>query len=389
MGSMLRQTALLTQTGLYSLTQRRAAALVTVVSVTTVVGVLTSLLAIHEGTNIFQPESARADEAVVLSRGATSSIESAVSREDFAAIAEAPGVRKSADGHPDAYAFTVVSVDALRRDGERGTVDLIGYTDGWQRVEGDVKVVAGRLYRPALHELMVSEPIRKMYRGFDIGDHITLRGTQWTVVGVFTSSDSLADGALWADAETVMSAFGRNAFTQVNVQLESPAEFKVFADALERNPAVAVEVETVGEQYEQSFGGLRHVLAFISYFIGGVMAGGAACAALSSMYVSVDSRRREIATLRAVGFNSLPIVASVLIESALLVLPGAILGTLIAWLLFNGYAVSTRSLVFRLSVTPHLLVVSIWWALAIGLIGGALPALRAARLPVAAALRAS
>ncbi len=389
MGSVLGQTALLTLTGLRSLAHRRIAALVTVISVTTVVGVLVSLLAIREGTNVFQPGSAGADEAVVLSRGASSSIESALSREEFTAIAQAPGVEKGADGRPDAYALTIVPVDALRRDGRRGTVNLMGFTVGWQRVDGGVKVLAGRLYRPALRELIVSEPLHKMYQGLDIGDHITLRGTQWTVVGVFTSSDALADGALCADAETVMSAFGRNTFSQADVRLASPAAFKVFADSLERNPAVAVEVKTLAQQFEQNFGSLRRFLTFISYFIGCVMASGAVCGALNSLYASVDSRQREIATLRAVGFNALPIIASVLIESTLLVLPGAILGTLVAWGLFNGNAIDTDSVVFKLRVTPHLLAVSVWWALAIGLIGGSLPALRAARRPVASALRAS
>jgi putative ABC transport system permease protein len=389
MGSLLRQTVLLTQTAVRSLAQRRVAALVTLISVTTVVGVLVSLLSIREGTSIFQPEAARADEATVLSRGANNGFQSALSREAFATIAEAPGVKKSPDGHPYAYAFTVVSVDALRRDGRRGAVNLVGYTDGWQRVDGDVKVVAGRLYRPAVRELMVSDPIRKMYRGFDIGDHITLRGTQWTVVGIFASSDSLADSLLRADAETVMSAFGRNTFGQVNVQLVSPAAYKVFADSLDHNPAVSVDVKTVAEQFEQSFGGLKRVLTFISFFVGGVMASGAVFGALNSLYASVDSRQRELATLRAVGFNSLPIIASVLIESTLLALPGAFLGALIAWLLFNGNLVNTGSLIFKLGVTPHLLAVSIWWALAIGLIGGSLPALHAARRPVATALRAT
>ncbi len=389
MGSVLKQTMLVTLTGLYSLAHRRIAALVTIISVTAVAGVLVSLLAIREGTDVFQPQSARADEAIVLSRGAESSIESALSREDFTTITQAPGVERSADGHPYAYAVTVVSVDILRRDGRRATVNLIGYTDGWQRVDGDVKVVAGRFYRPALRELMVSEAIHKMYKGFDIGDHITLRGTRWTVVGIFSSSDALTDGALCADAETVMSAFGRTTFSQVNVRLESPAAFKVFADQLDQSPTVAVDVRTLAQQFEQNFGGLRRFLAFISYFIGCVMASGAVCGALNSLYVSVDSRRREIATLRAVGFNALPIIASLLIESIMLVLPGAILGTLIAWVLFNGNAVDTDTLIFKLRVTPHLLAVSIWWALAIGLIGGSLPAIRAARRPVATALRAS
>ena len=389
MGRLFRQTALLTLTGLRGLAQRRGAALVTVISITTVVGVLVSLLAIREGTSIFQPQAARADEATVLSRGAPNGFQSSISRAEFAAIADTPGVKQGADGHPNAYAFAVVSVDALRKDGRRGAVNLVGYTQGWQRVDGDVKIIAGRLYRPALRELIVSEPIRKMYRGFDVGDHIILRGTEWTVVGVFATSDSLADSLLRADAATVMSAFGRNTFGQVNVQLQSPAAFKLFADSLAHNPAVSVDVLTVAQQYEKSFGGLKRLLTFISYFIGAVMASGAIFGALNSLYASVESRQRELATLRAVGFNSVPIIVSVLIESILLALPGALLGALLARILFNGNAVNTGSLIFKLSVTPHLLAVGIWWALAIGLAGGSLPALRAARRPVATALRAS
>jgi putative ABC transport system permease protein len=387
MGSVLRQTALLTLSGLRSLSERRGVTLVTIVSVAAVVGVLISLLAIREGTSIFQPS--RADEAIVLSRGASNIAQSSLTREAVATIVASPGVRKSLDGRAYAYASTVITVDALRRDGKRGAVNLAGYTDGWQRVDGDVKIVAGRLYQPAVRELVVSEPIRKMFRGFDIGEHVTLHGTQWTVVGVFASSDSLADSQLRADAETVMSAFGRNTFGQVDVRLDSPEAFRVFADSLARNPAVAVEVKTTGEQFEQSFGTLRRLLTFIAWFIGGVMAAGAICGALNSLYASVESRQREIATLRAVGFNALPVVTSVLIESALLALPGALLGALCAWLLFNGNFVNSGSVLFKLSVTPHLLAVGVGLGLAIGLIGGSLPALRAARLPVASALRAT
>jgi putative ABC transport system permease protein len=387
MGSVFRQTALLTLSGLRSLSERRGVTLVTIVSVAAVVGVLISLLAIREGTSIFQPS--RADEAIVLSRGASNIAQSSLTREAVATIVASPGVRKSLDGRAYAYASTVITVDALRRDGKRGAVNLAGYTDGWQRVDGDVKIVAGRLYQPAVRELVVSEPIRKMFRGFDIGEHVTLHGTQWTVVGVFASSDSLADSQLRADAETVMSAFGRNTFGQVDVRLDSPEAFRVFADSLARNPAVAVEVKTTGEQFEQSFGTLRRLLTFIAWFIGGVMAAGAICGALNSLYASVESRQREIATLRAVGFNALPVVTSVLIESALLALPGALLGALCAWLLFNGNFVNSGSVLFKLSVTPHLLAVGVGLGLAIGLIGGSLPALRAARLPVASALRAT
>jgi putative ABC transport system permease protein len=386
MGSVLRQTALLTLSGLRSLDQRRAVALVTIASVTAVVCVLISLLAIREGTSIFRPT--RADEAIVLSRGAGNVSQSTLSREAVATIVQAPGIKKSTDGHPYAYASTVISVDALRRDGKRGAVNLAGYTPGWERVDGDVKLVAGRRYRAAVREIIVSEPIRKMYRGFDVGEYIMLHGTQWAVVGVFAPSDSRADGLLLADAETVNAAFGRNTFGQVKVRLESPAAFELFADPLVDNPAVSVEVKTASEDFEQNFGRMRRLLTFVSYFIGAVMAAGAVCGALNSLYVSVDSRRQEIATLRAVGFKTGPVVTSILIESMVLALPGSLLGALLAWLLFNGNFVNSGALLFKLNVTPRLLVLGIWWGLVIGLIGGSLPALRAARLPIAAALRA-
>jgi putative ABC transport system permease protein len=387
MRKLLRQTSLLTLSGLHSLSERRGVALVTIISVAAVVGVLISLLAVREGTSLFQ--SARADEAFVLSRGASNVTQSAIPREAVALIAETPGVKKGVDGRPYAYAAVVISVDALRRDGKRGAVSLAGYTGGWELVEPDIKVVAGRFYRPAVRELVVSESIHKMFRGFDVGEHITLHGMQWTVVGVFASGDSQSDGFLRADAETVLSAFGRNSFGQVKVRLESPAAFRLFADSLDQNPAIAVEVKTAAQQFEQSFGNMRRLLTFVAWFIGSLMAAGAICGALNSLYASVDARQREIATLRALGFNAVPVVTSVLVESLLLALPGAVLGALVAWFLFNGNFVNSGGLLFKLSVTPNLVAMGIGLGLVIGLVGGSLPALHAARQPVAAALRAT
>ncbi|HTE42428.1 MAG TPA: ABC transporter permease, partial [Steroidobacteraceae bacterium] len=324
MGNTLRQTALLTVSGLRSLGQRRAVALVTIVSVMAVVCVLISLLAIREGTSIFQPT--RTDEAIVLSRGAGNVSQSHLSREDVATIAQTPGIKWSAERNAFVYASTVISVDALRRDGKRGAVNLAGYAQGWERVEGELKVTAGRLYRPAVRELMVSESIRKMYRGFDVGERIMLRGTEWTVVGVFAAKDSQTDGLVLSDAETVNAAFGRNSFGQVKVRLESPATYQLFADSLARNPTLRVDVKTTNDEFEQTFGGMRRLLTFVSYFIGALMASGAICGALNSVYASVDARRREIATVRALGFRGLPVIASILTESMLLAFPGALLG---------------------------------------------------------------
>jgi putative ABC transport system permease protein len=387
--SFLSQASMLTLTGLRGLPKRRGAALVTVVSVAAVVGVLASLLAIREGTSIFSPQAARTDELVVVGRGARNAFQSVLSRDAVLTVEGAPGVKHAPDGRPYAYAFSLVPVDAVKKNGKRGTVYLVGYSSGVDLVEPDVKPIAGRWYRPALHELMVSDPIRKMYKDMDVGSHIKLRGTDWTVVGVFSGSNTLGDSLLRADADTVMSAFGHNVYQQVNLVLDSSNSLSKFKSALNDNPAIAVDVKTVADDFAENFGQLNRLLDFVAYFVGGVMASGAIFGALNSLYASVDARRREIATLRAIGFNSGSIITSVLIEGLALAVPGALLGAAIAWLLFNGNVVSTGGLIFHLSVTGHVFIVAMVWALVIGLIGGSLPALRAARAPVATAMRAT
>jgi len=235
----------------------------------------------------------------------------------------------------------------------------------------------------------VSDAIRRIFRGMEVGSRITLRGVEWQIVGVFTGNDSISDSVLRADAETVLSAFGRNTFQQINVQLESAAAYRAFSDALSSNPAIAVDVKTLAESRSAAFSDLERLLNFVAWFIGGVMAAGAVCGALNSLYASVDARRQEIATLRAIGFSSTPIVLSLLIEGMLLALPGALIGAAIAWALFDGNVVNTEGSVFTLVITPRVLADCVAWALAIGLLGGSLPALRAARMPVAVALRAA
>jgi len=387
--TFFKQTAALTALGLRSIGQRRGSSLVTVVGVTTVVAVLASLLAMSEGAVIFTGANAPIDQLVVLGRGAGAAPQSVLSRDAMLAAMDAPGVKREPDGTPHATATSMVNVDAIKKDGTRSQIFLVGWTSGVKLVQPDVKIVEGRWYEPAVHELVVSDPIRKMYSGMDIGDRITLRGTEWTVVGVFAGSDSLGDSVLRAEAETVMSAFGRTTFQQVIVRLESLADAEVFKQALADNPAIDVEVKTIKETFQAGFGQLNLLIDFLAYFVGAVMASGAVFGALNSLYASVDSRRRELATLRAIGFNGGPIVLSVLIEGMVLALPGAFLGAAIAWLFFNGNTVTPAGLIFKLTVTPHVVWVAVLWSLAIGLIGASLPALRAARVPVATALRAA
>jgi putative ABC transport system permease protein len=387
--SFLKQTIALTATGLRSIGERRGSSLVTVIGVTSVVGVLTSLLSMREGTTGFTGSRTSADYVVVLGRGAASPMESVLSREAVQAIADAPGVKRSPDGEPYFYASAMVSVDAIRRNGKRGGVVLVGSTKGVSLVQPEIRIVEGRMYRPAVHEIVIPDAIRKIFRGMEVGRRITLRGVEWTIVGIFSGGDSIGDGVLRADAETVLSAFGRNTFQEVNVRLESPSAFGAFSEALASNPVTAVDARTVAQSREERFRGLNRLITFVAWFVGGVMGAGAVCGALNSLYASVEARKREIATLRAIGFNNGPIVISLLAEGMLLALPGAVLGSLVAWILFNGNVVSSNGVVFTLAITPRVLLASIAWALAIGLLGGTLPAVRAARMPVAGALSAS
>ena len=387
--SFLKQTLALVVAGVRGIAERRGSSLVTVIGVTSVVCVLASLLSMREGVATFDNDEAGADNVIVVSRGATSPLDSVLGRDVLNAVADAPGVRHAADGSPFLAAAAFVAVDAIRRDGTRGTVSLVGVTSGAALVEPGVRILQGRWYAPAVHEIVVSDAIRRIFRGMEVGNRITLRGVDWQVVGVFSGTDSLNDSVLRADADTVMSAFGRNVFQQVNVRLESPAAYRAFSSALSANPAIAVDVKTLAESRAAALSDLERLLDFVAWFIGGVMAAGAVCGALNSLYASVDARRQEIATLRAIGFSNAPIVLSLLIEGMLLALPGALVGALIAWLLFDGNVVNTEGRVLTLTITPRVLLDCIGWALAIGLLGGSLPALRAARMPVANALRAS
>ncbi len=381
----LTQTAALSIFGLRSIPARLGASLVTVIGIMTVVAVLLALLSMGEGAQFWETGQARLDRAVVLSHGALSPFASRLTQADIATLSHEPGVKQDPDGTPYVTAGSMVGVDVVTKANERGTLYLLGMTN--RRVYPEIHVLAGHWPRAGLHELAVSKVAQRLDQGVEIGDRVRLRGSDWTIVGVFEDAKGVYEQVLFGDGQTVLSAFGRDAYQQFVVMLDSPAAFPRFKQAVLADPSLKVDVYTEVANRETTFKGLRGLLDFVSYFIGTLMAMGAVCAALSSLYASVDARGREIATLRALGFGAVPVFASVLIEGMLLALGAAIIGALIAWLIFNGKVINAEGLTFPLAVSPHLVVVSILWALAIGLIGGLLPAIRAARVPVALAMR--
>ncbi len=387
--TFLRQDVMLTATGIRGIPQRLGASLVTVIGIATVVAVLLSLLSIGEGVRFMSMGGVRDDRAVVMSSGANFAANSVITRDVAARIADAPGIREAPDGTPLATATTMSPVDLIRKDGKRGSIFMVGMTEAGKLVFPELQVREGRFHRSGLRELIVSRSAQSLYQGLAVGDRLTVRGAEWTLVGVFEDTGSVLDLTVIGDADTVSSAFRRNAYQIVTVMLESPSRFGAFKDALTSDPTLRVEATTEAQSRESSTRQFRGLLDFVSYFIGGVMASGAVFGALNSMFASVESRRREIATLRAIGFGGGAVVISVLIEALALAIPAAFLGAAIAWLLFNGDTVHTQDLTFKLAITPHLVSVSILWALAMALIGGAQPGVRAARQPVAEALRAA
>ncbi|HTV79318.1 MAG TPA: ABC transporter permease [Steroidobacteraceae bacterium] len=379
----------LTGTALRSIPQRLGAALVTVISITAVIGVLVTMLALGRGLESFSQTGVRADGAIVIANTATSAMNSSLSATDVARIIDKPGIRRDPQGKPLASGSVTQIVDGITRKNQHGSIGLFAANTNWHEVWSGVQLKEGRYFRPGLHELMVSEVIHARFKGVEVGDEVKVNGSPWKIVGEFKGDGGFFDDALVTDAATLLSALPQATYSSVAVRLESPAAFDAFSRAVTSDPTLKVKVLTESQANEAVIKGLSGILDFVSYFIGSLMALGAICGALSSLYAAVAARRVEIATLRAIGFGAGPIVGSVLAEGLLLAIPPAVLGAAAAWLLFNGNVVDAGGLTFQMRVTPHLLTVSIFWAIAIALIGGFLPAIRAASIPVATALRGS
>jgi putative ABC transport system permease protein len=385
----LRLFFVLTVTALRSIPQRLGASLVTVVSITAVIGVLIALLALGEGLETFSQTGTRPDRVVILSNGATTSLDSSFAVNDVPKIIEKPGIRRDSQGKPMASGVVTQIIDGVTRKNQHGSIGVFAANNRWLEIWPEVHLLAGRYFQPGLHEMVVSEVIRQRFKGVDIGDEVKLHSSSWTIVGVFKGNGGFFDDALVTDADTVLSSLPQTTYSSVGAILESPATFAVLKQAEGSDPTLKAQVLTDSEANEVVIKSLRKVLDFVSYFIGGFMALGAVCGAVSSLYAAVSARTTEIATLRAIGFGAGPVVGSVLAEGVILAIPAALIGSAVAWALFNHDAVHVGGLNFQMNVTPHMLVVSIGWALGIALIGGLLPAIRAASLPVATALRGS
>lgn len=389
-----RQSVAVTWIGVSTLPQRLGASSVIVIGIAGVVAVLVALLALAHGLQETLRGTGNADTAIVLRGGASAELDSGLSREAATLILQAPGVARDGSGQPLGSAEVVVVVNVPKKSNDsEANVEVRGIgTQAWA-VRPNMQIVAGRRFEPGLREIVVGQGARQQFAGLEPGSTINLNGQQWQIVGAFATGDA-HESELVGDAETVATTYRRNGFQSVTVRLASPQAFDELKAALGSDPRLKVDVRTTREYYTSQSQGLSKVIRIVGIVIAAIMAIGAVFGALNTMYAAISARAREVATLRAIGFGSTPVLVAVVLEAMLLALLGGVLGALIAWVLFNDYAVSTlganfSQVVFRFDISPALLGTGMRWALAIGLIGGLLPAVRAARLPVTTALRQS
>jgi putative ABC transport system permease protein len=385
--SLLKQFWALLCVNLAGVPARLGLACTIVIGVACAVGVLVSMLAMGVGASQEAMGNVSPNRAVLTSIDAPSPAQSNISQNEATLIRNLPGIRRNAAGKPIVVFQVTVFVQARSRiDRTQTGFPLIGMTPGLTDYQPELRLTAGRLFTPGVHELIASNKCVRQYTDFGVGAKRHMRGGEWLVVGNFDLASTVC--IVFADGDTILSAFGRNTYNQANVMLESPAAFADLSRALKANPTLHLKAQHEAEIFAQNMQQLNGILNFVSYFVGSIMALAATIGAANSLYAIVDGRRRELAILRAVGFNSSPIIASVVSESILLALPGALIGALVAWLLFNGMLASPLGASFHMAVTPSLALLGLGWALCIGLIAGLLPALRASRVPVTVAMRA-
>jgi putative ABC transport system permease protein len=380
--------------GLSSLPARLGTSAVVVIGVAMVVAVFVSVFAMAVGFESVMANAGHTDRLVILGGNGDSESASDIPRESVQLIADVEGIRRTPDGRPlisgEALAFVPLTDRATGLD---AAVTLRGVGPLGVQMRPEIHLVAGRMFRPGAHELIVGAALRHRMVGADIGNTIELPDGDWQITGVFESGADVHESELLSDSETLLNAYKRQSFNSVAVVLESPAAFARVKDAIASNRRLPVTVLREDTYIEQSSSIIRNLLRAISFGIGGIMAFGAAFGAVNTMYSSVSVRAAEIATLRAMGFNPTAVIASVLIESLCLALAGAVIGTALAWILVNGTAVSTLTesgesrVTFALDLNVRVVVLGVLAACLIGLIGGLLPAVRAGTQPIAEAFR--
>ncbi len=390
----LMQVAAVTRFNLLTLPQRVGSSVSAIFGIAGVVAVMVGVLSIAQGILATMQNSASPLNAIVLRSGANTEMMSGLDGESVKIIAQAQGIARNEHGALASPELFVILNLPKRSTGTEANVPLRGVRENAVAVRDSFRIISGRMFGWGTNEVIVGRGANLEFSGLDVGSSVPVGSELWPVVGTFDAAGGLAESEIWVDAAVLQPAFRRgNSYQAVYVKLESTDAFTAFKDALTADPKLNVKPMREAEYYDSQATTLYNLITGLGTLIAVIMGLGATFGALNTMYTSVAARGREIATLRALGFRTVPVILSVLFESLLLALIGGIIGAGLAWWAFDGFRAATLNwasfsqVAFAFKVTPALLVQGITFALLIGLVGGLFPAVRAARQPVATALR--
>jgi putative ABC transport system permease protein len=383
-----------TAVNLRSIGQRLGPSAAAVFGIAGVVVVVVTLLSIVEGLRTVMQRAGDANAVLVMRAGSDTEMTSGFYLHHVRAIEDAPGIARG-DGAALASPELLVVVNApLRRSGIDADVPLRGVLPVAFKVHDRLKITAGRAFVAGSNEIIVGRDALQQYAGLELGSSVRWGEGAWRVVGIFEDGDSVTEGEIWCDAIVAQPVFHRpNTYQSVAIKLASPDRFQTLKDALLSDPRLSVKVMRKADYYLEQSQALQGLIRVVALVFGGLMGLGAAFAAVNTMYSAVADRMREIATLRALGFSGVAVATSVLAEAVLLSLLGGVLGAGVAWAVFDGWQTSTMNIQslsqvsFVFAVTPRVLAQGVLVAIVLGLMGGLMPAYRAATLPVVAALR--
>jgi putative ABC transport system permease protein len=392
--SWLTQIGTVTLLNLKTIPRRMGSSTVAIIGIAGVVIVFVAVLSMAQGFFNAMHSAGAPDRALVMRSGADDEMTSGLSGPQTDIIKQAPGILRDRQ-RAIASAELFVIIDLPKQSTHTAAnVPMRGIEPTTLEVRREAKLVAGRMLQFGTNEIVVGRAASRQFEGLTVGSIVKAGQFTWTVVGIFESGGSVAETEIWCDARVLQGAYRRgNTYQSVLVRLDSPESYDTFKNWLTANPQANVSVRREVDYYTAQSMTLTRLIRTVGFAIAALMGVGAVFAAILTMYTAVATRAREIATLRALGFNTVSVLLSVLAESLGLAALGGTLGGVLAYLAFNGYQTSTinfqtfSQVAFAFAVTPTLLAQGLGYALIMGLVGGLLPAVRAARLPISSALR--